>query len=137
MRFLAICFIVVTGGTIGNKGDTIQRRKSVQFMSEAEQEQQNEITLQIDWHVPEGVQSRYANNTLVQAGPSEIVISFFEMQLPMLLGTPEENKGKLEETGKIRAECVSKVIIPPQLVPGLINALQIELERFQSQRPKQ
>jgi Protein of unknown function (DUF3467) len=109
----------------------------VHFMGEAEQEQQNEILLKVDWHVPEGFQSRYANNTLVQAGQSEIIISFFEMQLPILLGTPEENKMKLEETRKIHAECVSKVIVPPQLLPGLINALQTEYEKFQSQRPNQ
>ncbi len=109
-------------------------------MSEEEQETQGEqegITLSIDWHFPESIQSRYANNMLVQAGRLEFIISFFEMQLPMLLGSPEENKAKLEEMRSIRAECVSKIVLSPELVPGLISALQIELERYQSQRPNQ
>ncbi len=106
-------------------------------MSEAEQEEQQGITLPIDWHFPENIQSRYANNMLVQAGRLEFIITFFEMQLPMLLGTPEENKEKLEEMESIRAECVSKIILSPELVPGLISALQTELERYQSQKPNQ
>src|SRR5437588_6250380 len=97
---------------------------------EQEQQQSDEITLSVDWHFPEGLLSRYANNVLVQIGPQEFVISFFEMQLPTLLGSPEDNKAKLKEMGKIRAECVGKIIVPPILVQGLINALQTELDKF-------
>jgi len=100
---------------------------------EQEQQQSDEITLRVNWHFPEGLQSRYGNNVLVQAGQSEFTISFFEMQLPILLGPPEENKAKLQEMGSIQAECVSKVIIPPRLVKGLIDALQTELDKFSSQ----
>jgi hypothetical protein len=54
------------------------------------------ITLSVDWHFPEGLLSRYANNVIVQAGQYDFVISFFEMQLPALLGPPEENIAKLK-----------------------------------------
>ena len=106
---------------------------------ETEQEQQpsDNITLSVDWHFPEGLQSRYANNVLVQNGQFEFIISFFEMQLPMLFGSLEENKAKLEEMESIRAECVSKIIIPRELVQGLINALQTELEKQRSPSPNQ
>jgi hypothetical protein len=102
-----------------------------------EQQKSEEITLSIDWQFPESLQSRYANNVLVQVGPHEFVISFFEMQLPTLFGSPEDNKAKLKEMGKIRADCVSRIIIPPELVQGLIDALQTELDRFSSQKLKQ
>ncbi len=105
--------------------------------TEQEQQQSEEITLSVDWHFPEGLQSRYANNMLTQAGQHEFVISFFEMQLPILLGSPEENRAKLKEMGVIHAECVSKIIVPPELVQGFINSLQIELDRFSSQKSKQ
>ena len=97
-------------------------------MSEIEQEQQpsDEIALPIEWHCPEGIQSRYANNVLVQQGPYEFIISFFETQIPMLSGTPQENKAKLRDMGAIRAECVSKIVVSPELMEGLISALQIE-----------
>lgn len=97
---------------------------------EQEQQQSDEITLPVDWHFPENIQSRYVNNVLVQIGQSEFVVSFFEMQLPLLLGTPEENKAKLKEMGSIRAECVSKIIVSPEVMPALVSALQIELDKY-------
>lgn len=91
------------------------------------------IPLPIDWHVPEGTKSRYANNVLVQVGQFEVTISFFEAELPILLGQPEENKKKLEELGTVRAECVSKIVISPEFLPILIKALEGGLEtRHQS-----
>ncbi len=105
---------------------------------ETEQQRQESevITLSIDWHVPEGIQSRYANNVLVQAGQYEFTISFFEVQVPLLSGSPEENKAKLQQMRSVRADCVSKIVIPPNLVQGLMDALQTELDKFSSQQLK-
>ncbi len=47
-------------------------------MDEKEQENQQEITLPIDWHVSESVQGRYVNNVVVQPGKYEINVFFFE-----------------------------------------------------------
>lgn len=118
---------------------TSTEKECASMSEEAERDQQEseEVALSIDWHVPEGLQSRYANNVLVQAGPYEFIISFFEAQLPILTGAPEENKAKLQQLGKIQAECVSKIIVSPELMPGLINALQIELDKYQSQNMNQ
>jgi hypothetical protein len=100
-------------------------------MSDVEQEQESAgISLPVNWHYPENLQSRYANNMLVQSGQLEFVISFFEVQLPLLLGKPQENKVKLEQLGSITAECVSKIIVSPELVPVIINALQVGLENY-------
>lgn len=107
-------------------------------MSEEYQEQEADgITLPVDWHFPEGLISRYANNVLVQQGQYEMIISFFEMQIPMLSGSPEENKAILEKMDSIRAECVGKIIIPRELASGLINALQAELEKPRAIIPNQ
>jgi Protein of unknown function (DUF3467) len=100
--------------------------------TEQEPQQSGGIVLPVDWHFPEDVQSRYANNVLVQNSQYEFIISFFEMQFPLLLGSPEENKVKLEDMESIRAECVSKIIIPHELMQGLINSLQTELEKYRS-----
>ncbi len=47
-------------------------------MDEKEQENQQEITLPMDWHVSESVQGRYVNNVVVQPGKYEINVFFFE-----------------------------------------------------------
>ena len=111
-------------------------------MSETEQEEREEqpspiINIPIEWPVPESIQSQYASAVFVQAGPYELAISFFETRPPILTGTPEENKAKLKEMGSIRAECVSKIILSPEVLPGFISALQTELEKYQSHRLNQ
>jgi uncharacterized protein DUF3467 len=106
-------------------------------MSESDLEQPKGIPLRIDWHFPAEIQSQYANNVLVQAGQYEIVISFFETQLPILLGQPEENKRMLEELGSIRAECVSKIVVSPEIIPILINALETSLENYRQSKAQE
>ena len=105
-------------------------------MSEIEQEQPEatEISLPVNWHFPEGIQSRYANNILVQTGQFEFIISFFEMQPPLLLGSPDENKKRLETLGEIQAECVGKIVVPHELVPAIISVLQTEYDRFHASK---
>jgi hypothetical protein len=100
---------------------------------ETEREQQAtqlNIPVPIEWHIPDNIQSHYASNVFVQTGQYEIIISFFEMLLPLLTGSPEENKAKIEQLGRVRAECVARIIIDPDLLPKLIDALQTTLDGY-------
>ncbi|SRR6266851_1446716 len=101
-------------------------------MSEIEQGQPEDHTMSLpfDWHVSKKIQSRYASNVFVQAGEREIKLSFFETNPPILTGSPEENKAKLRQLGAIRAECVARIIVDPDLVPKLIQALQTTLDGY-------
>jgi len=99
-------------------------------MSEAEQEELREITLPIDWHVPESIQGRYVNNAIAQPGKHEIVVFFFENQIPPYAGTSEEIRNYMLKQGSFRAECVGKMIIDPELMPDVIKALQTSLENY-------
>lgn len=90
------------------------------------------ISVPIDWHIPSELKSQYASNVFVQAGEYEMILSFFQTQLPLLTGTVEENQKKLEEFKSIRSECVGRIIVPPDLVPKIISALQTSLENYQA-----
>lgn len=102
-------------------------------MGESEQEHgvTRSVNIPIDWHEPENLLSQYASNVFVQAGEYEIVLSFFQTQLPLLAGTPEENLARLEKLGGIRAECVGKITINPDLVPKFIESLQKTYDSYQ------
>ena len=95
------------------------------------------MSLPIDWHVSENIQSRYASNAFVQAGEQELILSFFETIPPILTGSPEENRAKLLQLGAIRAECVARIIVSPELVPKLIQALQTTFEGYQATKRAQ
>jgi len=101
-------------------------------MSEMEQEQPEDhsVSLPIDWHVSENIQSRYASNVFVQAGEYELTLSFFETFLPILADSPEENKAKLLQQGSVRAECIARIVVDPDLVPKLIKALQTSYNAY-------
>src|SRR5436305_12439835 len=109
-----------------------EEEKSNKYMSGIEQEKQsnNIISIPIEWHISDEIKSRYASNALVQHGEYEFIISFIETQPPFLGGTPEENKAKLEQLKAVRAECVARIIVKPELVPKIINALQTELDQY-------
>jgi hypothetical protein len=99
-------------------------------MSEVEQEKPREIMLPIDWHVPESIIGRYVHNVIVQPGKHEITIFFFENQIPPFVGTPEAIRDYMLQIGSIRSECIGKMIVDPELMPDIIEALQTGLKNY-------
>ncbi len=100
----------------------------------SETEKQRSTTFPIEWHIPESIQSRYATNVIVQPGQYEFIISFFEAQPPFLMGQAEEDKAELEQLNAVRAECVGRIIVAAEQMPGIITALQTTLEAYQASR---
>ena len=88
--------------------------------------------LPIEWYVPANMAGRYATNIVVQHVEHEFIISFFEVQPPMLLGTPEERKAQLEEAKAVRAVCVARVIVAAERMPSFLKVLQDNLETYHS-----
>ncbi|HWS82840.1 MAG TPA: hypothetical protein VN207_01125 [Ktedonobacteraceae bacterium] len=100
-------------------------------MSDRDQESKSTVVnIPVNWHIPEDFPSPYASNMFAQAGEYEITISFFQTKLPLFTGTQEENKAKLEQLGIIQAECVSRIIVNPELVPKIIQALQATYDGY-------
>jgi hypothetical protein len=99
-------------------------------MSNKEREQPQEVTLPVEWHVPENVQNRYVHNVLVQPGKHEITLFFFETQIPPFAGPPEFYREYLLKQGSVRFECVGKMTVAPQLVPEIIKALEEGLDNY-------
>jgi hypothetical protein len=97
---------------------------------EPEDGEKKSINVPIEWYIPEQFPTPYASNVFVQPGEYEFTISFFSTQLPLLTGTPEENQAKLQQLKNIRAECVGRVIVSPELVPKIIQALQSTLDQY-------
>ncbi len=59
-------------------------------------------------------------------------LTFFSLkvQIPPYVGPPEAIRDYLLKKGSIRAECVGKMIIDPELMPGIIEALQTSLKNY-------
>jgi hypothetical protein len=100
-------------------------------MSEIDQQEQpTRINIPVNWNIPDGFPSPYASNMFAQSGEYEIILSFFQAKLPLLTGTPAENRAKLEQLESITAECVSRIIVNPDLIPKIIQALQTTYDGY-------
>lgn len=86
-------------------------------------EDKKDVGIPIDWHFPEGLITRYANNVIVQHTDEEFIISFFEILPPVLLGSREEVKEKFEEIKKIPANCVARIIVPANAMSVFVSAI--------------
>jgi hypothetical protein len=102
----------------------------------AEETSKESHELPIEWYIPDDMVSQYATNMLVQTNPHEFIISFFQLYPPPLLGSPEEQKAKLEAMTSVRATCISRVIVAAERMPEFVKVLQETLTRYSSTRPK-
>ena len=92
-------------------------------MAEKKKEKIEAQTLSIDLTYPEALIGRYANHVIVQAGAHEVNILFYEIRPPMLMGSSEQVQEQAKHISSVKAECVSRVIVPVNIVPNLLAAL--------------
>ena len=83
-----------------------------------------QYAIPIEWHIPDNIEPRYATNMVVQNLEHEFIISFFDMQPPVLIGGPEKIERVLQETTSIRARCLAQIIVARDRMPGFIKAFQ-------------
>jgi hypothetical protein len=89
-----------------------------------------QIEFPIEWHVPDSIRSQYATNMVVQHTEQEFIISFFEMQPPLLLGNLSVDD--IQSLPSIRADCVARIIVARDRMPRFVEALQTNLQSAHS-----
>lgn len=84
---------------------------------------------------PGAIQSTYANHILVNHTPQgEFQLSFFEIDHPILLGTPEERADQAEKIEAVDANCVARIVMTQERIEGLIQALGENYSNFKSNK---
>lgn len=81
------------------------------------------VQTSIHFNLPVEMPSVYGTNLLIQESEFEIILSFFEVQPPILLGTEQENLEEIKKTG-VRADCVARVTIAKDRFDGMVKAMQ-------------
>ncbi len=88
------------------------------------------VTLPLKWCVPADIISRFATNMVIQTVEHAFKISFFEAK-PEIRIQPAD---KLPSD--VRADCVACIIVTPDKLPSVIQALQRHLDTFNSMKKK-
>ncbi|MHB8626013.1 MAG: DUF3467 domain-containing protein [Aggregatilineales bacterium] len=93
-------------------------------MSDQEENKPINLSVPIEWHTSETVSAKYATNIVVQRAEHEVIISFFEIYPPIILGSREEMAEQIQEITSVRAECVARIVLSPARLSEFINLLQ-------------
>jgi hypothetical protein len=91
-------------------------------------EKKAQAQLRIEWEVPPGMPAAYANNLVVQHAPTEFVLSFFQIIVPIIVGEPEEVAQRLQAIGTVRPECVARVVVPKEKMKEFVTLMQKNLD---------
>jgi len=89
-----------------------------------------ESRLPIEWTSMGDVDSRYSNNMIIQHTDNEFIISFFEVMPPLIVRDPDMKGKKVDEPSHATASCVARIIVNPDKVKSLIDALQTNYETY-------
>jgi hypothetical protein len=81
----------------------------------------NDAVLPIEWHLPEPGISRYATHMFIQRSDNEFILTFYEVQPPLIIGN--------ESVTSAQAESVARIIVSPQRMAEFVEMFrQIPLE---------
>ena len=97
----------------------------------------NQVTIPLEWYVPDTMKSVYADNFIAQPRMRDFVLSFFDTQIPPFSGTDEQSREYLENLKSVRAECVGRITVAIEMVPDIIKALQTTYNRHLASKAEQ
>lgn len=81
--------------------------------------------IKVEW--PDIERSVYANNAIVQTEDGVLMISFYQVNSPLLLGSKEEQIEALAKIDTLKAVPVVRIAFPSEKLGRLIEALQQQL----------
>lgn len=84
--------------------------------------------LRIEWETPENITSRYATHMTVHASEHEFIISFYEAEPPMLIGTEEEIEQQISDLKTVKAICVARIAVANSRIGEFIQVLNRTFE---------
>ena len=72
----------------------------------------------------------FANNFVIQHQENEFILTVGQLQMPILLGTPEERKEQAKKLTHVAIRVVARFGLTRQRLVALIKALQDNLQKY-------
>jgi hypothetical protein len=67
---------------------------------------------------------------VVQHSEHEFTLSFFALEKPIILGSPEERQKAVENITSARAKCVAQVIVSPERMKDFVSVLDANYQIY-------
>ena len=97
-----------------------------QEQPQGEEAQGDDLKIPLKFGIPQGMPSRYAHHLIVQPSEDEVVLSFFEVIPPLLLGNVEDHLETLKKG--VRADCIARITVAKRRYPEFVRAMGSILE---------
>lgn len=91
----------------------------------------------IKWVIPDSIRTDHATHVVLQQQGTEFILLFFELQGPILIGTPEEQLAAHNQLDFIEAKCVAKLVMSMENVASAGNSFIEIFSRLQSMAREQ
>ena len=95
--------------------------------------QEDGVRIPIEHVYPDSLETRFADHVVVQHTEHEFRILFYETRPPIMVGSVEERRARLEEIQSIEAVCVARIVVPASRMPEMVRALNDNLAAYMEQ----
>jgi short-subunit dehydrogenase involved in D-alanine esterification of teichoic acids len=89
--------------------------------------------LNINWKVPESIQTLHATNVIIQQRGTEFHLHFFEVIPPIVAGTPQEQAQAYQKMESVDGICVARIVLSLENMQNLIQSINESMNNFQEQ----
>ena len=87
------------------------------------------VSIPLRHEFADDLQTRYANNMMLQYNQHEYIMSFFEVHPPIAIAdSPEELQQQLEQTEFVKASCVSRIVVASGRMPSFVAVMLANLK---------
>jgi hypothetical protein len=96
---------------------------------------ENATILPLNRVVPLGTVGVCSNHFVVQHDGAEFHLSFFQTQMPIILGETEEEREQClapYRTSGVPSICVARIVVSAERMPAFIEAMQVNLGKYQA-----
>lgn len=78
------------------------------------------------------LETRHANNVVVQHDQDNFFLSFFDVWAPIIVGTDEEKEKQIASIDHIDAKCVARIVLSPTRAQELIELLTENVQVYKN-----
>lgn len=90
-------------------------------------------SVRVEHVYPDGLQSHFVSNIVVQHQPDYFVLSFFEAWLPAILGeSDEEKQAAISSVERVEAKCVARLVVTPSKMREFLEVLSENFANYEN-----
>lgn len=87
-------------------------------------------SIPIKWIIPDSISTQHATNLLIQQKGTEFILLFFEIQQPLLIGTPEEQIEAYNKIEDVGATCIARIVVSIENLEEMLKSLTESIDLF-------